>query len=149
MHPRQRIPDAPRPSQPDGLGGYVERIADDLKTIARDEVELVRGELEHMVKLSAAEAAGVLVAALVALIGFCMLCVAGVVALAPVIPSLALRLVLMSLIFLAGGGGIAAYFIKQLGKDLKPDLDEVVHEAKQTKNAVADTIATDEATPHA
>ena len=90
-----------------------------------------------------------LIAALVALIGFSMLCVAAVVALDPVIPSLALRLVLMAVLFLAGGGGIATHFIKRLGKDLKPDLDIVVREAKQTKDAVADTIATDEATPHA
>jgi hypothetical protein len=149
MQSRQQSSDGPRKAPANGLGGYVERIAEDLKTIAKDEVELVRNELEHIAKVSAAEAAAVLIGAFVALIGFTMLCVAGVVALAPVIASLTLRLLLMSGVFLLGGAGIAAYFVKRLGKDAKPDLDVPVAEAKHTKNAVADTLATDEATPHA
>ncbi len=127
----------------------MERIADDLKTIAKDEVELVRNEMQHIAKVSASEAAAVLIGAFVALIGFTMMCVAAVVALDVVITSLALRLVLMAGVFVVGGGLIAMYFIKRLGKDVKPDLDVAVTEAKRTKDAVADTIATDEATPHA
>ncbi|HSD86801.1 MAG TPA: hypothetical protein VLB44_04775, partial [Kofleriaceae bacterium] len=69
---------------------------------------------------------------IVALIGLAMLCTSAVVALAPVIPSLALRLVLMAFIFLIGGGVVAAVFAKKLGHDGKPDLGVVAYEAKRT-----------------
>src|SRR5258705_7465715 len=70
-----------------GASELLHRIADDVKTIARDEIELVTQELRHSAKLAANEAAIVVLGGIVALIGFGLLCVAAVVAIAPLIGS--------------------------------------------------------------
>jgi hypothetical protein len=114
------------------VGDLLHKITDDVKTIAKDQVELMRGEFQSTAKTAAAEAAVVLMGALVALIGFGMLCVVAVVALAPVIPALWLRLLLMAIVYLAVGGVIAGVFAKRLRGDVKPDLTVPAFEAKRT-----------------
>src|SRR5512143_1819674 len=114
------------------VGDLLHRITDDVKMIARDEVELAKQEIGHTAKLAAGEAAIVLLGGIVALSGFAMLCCAAVVALAPVISSLALRLVLMAFIYLIGGGVVAGVFAKKLGHDVKPDLAVPAYEARRT-----------------
>jgi hypothetical protein len=108
------------------------RITDDVKTIAHGEIELVRSEVERTAKTAAVEAAVVLLGGIVALIGLGMLCVCAVVALAPVIPSLALRLLLMAIVYLVVGGAVAASVGVRMKRDIAPDLAVANYEAKST-----------------
>ncbi len=108
------------------VGELVHRITDDVKTIARGEVELARGELERSARTAAADGAGALFGGIVALIGVGMLCVAAAVALAPVIPPLWLRLVIMAAIYLVCGSMAAGLFGRRL-RDAKPHLQLHTH----------------------
>jgi hypothetical protein len=51
-----------------GVGGLLHRITDDVKTIAKDELELAKNELAHVAKTAAAESAVVVLGGIVALI---------------------------------------------------------------------------------
>ena len=115
-----------------GAAALLQRIADDVKTIARDEVELVAQELAHTARRAAGDAAVVVLGGLVALIGFGLLCVAAVVALEPLIDSLALRLVVMAVVYLAAGGAIAGILAGRLKRSAVPDLSLPLTEAKHT-----------------
>lgn len=126
INPNQRAESTGR------VGDLLHRITDDVKMIAKDEVELAKNEIGHTARVAAGEAAIIVLGGIVALIGFAMLCTAVVVALAPVITSLALRLVLMAVIYLIGGGIVAGVFAKKLGHDIKPDLGVPAYEAKRT-----------------
>lgn len=138
-------PRAPSDQVDDGDGGtatreLIRRISDDVRTIARDEIELVRGELARVVKTAAIEAAVIGFGAVVALIGLAMLCVAAVVALAPVIASLALRLVILGIVFGAIGAVLASTFGLKLRRDIVPDLSVPAHEAAATVAGVKATV---------
>jgi len=123
------------------VGDLLHRITDDVKMIAKDEMELAKHEIEISAKKAAAEAAVIVLGGIVALIGFGMLCVAAVVALAPVIHSLALRLVLMAFIYLVGGGIVAGVFARKLGQDIKPDMKVPAYEAKRTVAGVKESLS--------
>lgn len=123
------------------VGELIHRITDDVKTIARDEVELARIELERTAKSAAADAAVVLLGGIVALIGLGLLCLVAVAALEPLIEPLWLRLLIMSIVYLAIGGAIAGVFAKKLGHDAKPDLELPMREAQQTVGAVKSGLA--------
>jgi hypothetical protein len=116
------------------------RITDDVRTIARDEIELVRAEMGQVAKRVAAEGAAVMFGGIVALIGLSMLCVAAVVALAPLIASLALRLVLMAVVYGVIGGVLAVTFAVRLRRDAIPNLAVPVHELKATIEGAKETI---------
>ncbi len=136
------------PSEPNGkVGELLHRITDDVKTIARDEVELARMEIERTAKSAAADAAIVLLGGIVALIGLGLLCVVAVVALEPLIEPLWLRLLLMSIVYLLAGGSVAGAFAKKLGHDIKPDLDLPKREAQQTVDAVKAGLRADRKDP--
>ena len=130
------------------VGALLSRITDDVKTIAHDEIELVRTEVERTAKTAAVEAAVILLGGIVALIGVGMLCVTVVVALAPVIASLALRLLMMSLIYLLVGGAVAASVGARLKRDMIPDLKVPAYEAKNTIAGVKETITQPEYMQH-
>ena len=104
------------------MGELLHRISDDVKTIARDEVELARHELERTAKVAAADAAVILLGGIVALIGLGLLCVVAVVALEPLIDPLWLRLLIMAVVYMAAGGTVAGAFAKRLKRDATPDL---------------------------
>lgn len=125
---------------PSHVGDLIHRITGDLKTIARDEIELVKGEVQHHARLAAGEAAVIVLGGIVALIGLGMLCASAVAALGAVIPSLALRLVLMAAIYIVVGGAVAASFGKRLGKDIKPDTTVMGYEAHRTIAGVKATL---------
>jgi len=122
------------------VGELLHRITDDVKTIAHDEIELVRTEVQHTVKTAAVEAAVILLGGIVALIGVGMLCVCAVVALAPVIASLALRLLLMSIVYLVVGGAVAASVGVRMKRDMVPDLKVASYEAKNTIAGVKEAV---------
>jgi len=122
------------------IGELLHDIGEDVKTIAGDEVELARTELTRGIRVAITELAIMVIGALVAAIGFGFLCVVTVVALEPVIHSLALRLLIMAIMYLIGGGMLAGEFAKRLRKDAVPDLQPVVREAKQTVEAVKEGL---------
>lgn len=136
----------------DGLhrvGELLHRISDDVKVLAKDELELAKDELTKHAKLAAGEGAAIVLGGIVALIGLGMLCTAAVVALAPVIASLALRLVLMAVIYLVVGGVIGAAFAKRLKHDIVPDTTVAAYEAKRTLAGVKHTLQHSERVSHA
>jgi len=137
---------------PDGtgrVGDLIHRITDDVKVIARDELELIKGELSNSAKVAAGEAAAIVLGGIVALIGLGMLCVAAVTALAPYIPSLSLRLVLMAAIYIVVGAVIAGIFAKRLKKDVMPDTAVAAYEAKRTVAGVKHALQNNERVSHA
>ncbi len=135
--------------EPDSAKELLAQITDDVKTLAKGEVELVRREIGKVAKVAAVDTAVVTFGGIVTLIGFGMLCVAAVVALGAVIDSLALRLVLMAIVYLVLGGGLATAFGLKLKRDIKPDLDVPVHEAKSVVAGVKATIEDRGAQAHA
>jgi hypothetical protein len=122
------------------FGELLHHITDDVKTIARGELELARNEVTRTSRAAAADAAVIVIGAVVALIGLGLLCVAAVVALAPVIPQLWLRLLIFAAIYLVIGGVLAAVFAKRLPRDATPDLHEAKEEARLTAQDVADGL---------
>ena len=122
------------------IGGLLHRITRDVKTIAHDELELIRDELTRTTKVAAADAAIVLLGAIVALIGFGLLCLSAVVALHVVIASLAIRLLLVAIVYLGIGGVVAGAFGMRLKRDIVPDLTIPKYEAKRTIDGVKHTI---------
>jgi len=131
------------------VGDLLHRITDDIKVLAKDELELVKGEVQYTAKTAAFEAAVIVLGGIVALIGLGMLCVAAVAALAPLIPSLALRLLLMAAVYLVVGGVVAGSFAKRLSKDIKPDTAVAGYEAKRTIAGVKATLQNPERATHA
>src|SRR4051812_3002439 len=89
------------------VGGLLHRITDDLKVLAKDELELAKGEMQTTAKTAAFEAAALILGGIVALIGLGLLCLAAVAALAPIIPALSLRLLLMAAVYMVVGGAVA------------------------------------------
>ncbi len=130
-----------RESTGHGVGELLSRITDDAKTIARDELELAKGELANVAKKAAAESAVIVLGGIVALIGFGMLCVTAVVALAGVIPPLWARLLIMAVVYLVAGGALAGVFAKKLSEDIKPDMTVASYEAKRTIAGVKETLS--------
>jgi hypothetical protein len=115
-------------------------IGDDIKTIATDEVELTRNELTKNIKVAVTEIAIMVIGAVTALIGFGFLCVVTVVAIEPILPSLALRLLIVAILYLVGGGILAGEFAKRLRKDATPDMKPVVRKAKATVESIKDGL---------
>jgi hypothetical protein len=131
------------------VGELLHRIGDDLKTLAKDELELAKGEVTSSAKTAAFEAAVIVLGGVVALIGLGMLCAAAVAALEPVIPALSLRLLLMAAIYLVVGGVVAGAFAKRLKKDVVPDTSVAAYEAKRTIAGVKHTLQHSERASHA
>lgn len=101
----------------DGMGDLLRGISDDVKTLARDEVELVRLELQHTGSLAVRELLVIVLGVIVASFGFAMLCTVAVVALAPVIPPLWLRLLIMAIVYIATGAGLVVGFQRRLKRE--------------------------------
>jgi uncharacterized membrane protein YqjE len=93
------------------------QVADDVTTLAKTHLELARIELSGGMQVVAADLTAVLLGGVAALIGLALLCVAGVVAIEPAIPALALRLVLGAILYLA----IGAALILGLRRRLRPE----------------------------
>ena len=104
-------------TQGEGIGELIHDISSDVRTLAKDELELARGELSRTATTAAAEAGVILLGALVAMIGLGMLCTVVVVALAPVIPALWLRMLIMAVVYVAVGAGLVAAFQRRLRRN--------------------------------
>lgn len=121
---------------PPDVGELLQDIGRDVKTIASDELELVRNKLAHHFEQVITRAAATWLGATVALIGVAMLCVVAVVALAPVMPPLWLRLLVMALVYIVIGATIAGIFGARLAKSWVPDLSEPIDQLKRTTEAI-------------
>jgi hypothetical protein len=121
-------------------GDLLHRITDEVKTIARDELELVRAEIQKHAKDAAIDVAAIALGGIVALVGLGLLCVMFVAVLAPVIPALWLRLLIMAIVYMAAGGALAGVFARRLKRDARPDLEAAAIEAKQTVMGVKDAL---------
>ncbi|MDX2092066.1 MAG: phage holin family protein [Kofleriaceae bacterium] len=123
-----------------GVGELLHRITDDMKALASDEVELARVELSTNMRNAVADVSVIALGAVVGLIGLGLLCTVAVVALAPVISSLALRLLLMSGVYFAISGILVAVFAKKLKRGASNALKLPVQEAKETVAGVKDAL---------
>lgn len=132
-------------SPPPDVSTLLHSIGQDVKTIASDELELLKNKLAQHVEMVVTKAAVVALGAVVALIGFAMLCVVAVVALAPVIEPLWLRLLIMAGVYLGIGGTVAAVYGKRLAKSWAPDLSEPIDELKRTAESVKEGLSGDHA----
>jgi hypothetical protein len=131
------------------LRSLLHRISDDVKTLARDEIELVRADVRLGARAAAVDAAAILLGALVALIGLAMLCGAAVAALAPVLPPLWARLLVMAGVYLALGGTVAATFRAKLRGDARPHMAVTRYEARRTARGIAGALGATEGASHA
>jgi hypothetical protein len=130
----------PAENGPGRVGELLHRITDDLKTIAKDEIELAKGEVQASAKTAAMEGALIVLGGIVALIGLGMLCVAAVAALEPVISPLWARLLIMAGVYIIVGGIVAGAFARRLKHDVKPDTTVPRYEAKRTIAGVKATL---------
>jgi len=130
-------------------GELLHHITDDLKIIAHDEVELVRQELKESARNAAVDASAALLGGIVGLIGIGMLCVTVVAALAPVIPALWLRLLIMSIVYLLVGGGVATAFGIKLKNDAMPRLGVAKYEGKRAVAGIKEILVQKENSSHA
>jgi hypothetical protein len=136
----QRVPEDVRPLGDEGITSLVRRALADLKVLTRDEVELARIELSKGLKKAAGEAAAVVLGGMVALVGFALLCVAAVAALAPVIPPLWARLLIMAAVYLVLGSVLAAAFASKMRRELPPTATAAREEAEETIHRVREEL---------
>ncbi|MBX3158074.1 MAG: phage holin family protein [Deltaproteobacteria bacterium] len=118
------------------LATVMREVARDLKTIATDEIELGQHALADHLGRMFTKAALALLGAIVALFGMAMLCTAGVVALAPAIPQLWLRLLLGAAVYLAIGAGATVFFSRRIAREARTTLATPAHEFADTVDAI-------------
>lgn len=129
------------PSQANpGVGGLLREIADDVKAIARDEVDLAKLELRRDLRAAALDAAMLILAGAIVLVGIAMLSTSAVVALAPVIPALWLRLVIMAVVYVVAGAIMGRAFVRRLGRDA-PDLTHTRVHLNRTIKTVREELS--------
>ncbi len=139
MHPYSLIMATPRPYLTDGsrVSEVLRHIADDLRTIARDELELGRNRLSQHLEHLIAKASAAVLGAIVALIGLGLLCLVAVAALAYIIPPLWFRLLIMAIVYIVIGAALAAYFGRKVASTkASPNMDLPRRELRQTVEAV-------------
>jgi hypothetical protein len=95
----------------------VRRISDDLTTIAKDVVALGRIEITHDLRATLADVGGIVLGGVVVLIALGLLCSGVVVALAPLVASLAARMFIMSGVYAVLGLVVAGIYIKRMKGD--------------------------------
>lgn len=120
-----------------GVAGSLRQVADDVAALAKAEVALAKLELEGKLERIALSAAATAISAMLALIGFAMLCATAVVALEPVWPALWGRMLLMSLCYLSLGGlGTATFSLRLKRRASGNPAPAATREARETLTAV-------------
>lgn len=122
------------------VGDLTRRLGDDVTLLFKEHVELAKVELGRDIRRAFADVAATALAALIALIGFTLLCVTAVVALEPLIPPLWARMLIMSGVYLVIGGVAAAVFAKRLKRDAVPDLKRTKFEARRTGHVLKEQV---------
>ena len=127
---------APPITRPPKATELLADIGRDLKTIAADELELANGKLRQFLERLVLKAGVAVLGATVALIGLGMLCTVAVVVLAPIIPALWLRLLLMAVVYIGLGGGATYVAARRIFATRGPDLDKQISEVGETVDAI-------------
>jgi membrane protein len=123
-----------------GLAELVKRVGDDFGHLARSHAELARAELTSGVKRAAGEAAAVILGGVVALIGLGLLCVSAVVAAAPLVPPLWLRLVLGAMLYMGLGALAVFVFARRLRQEKPLTLEKTRDEVGRTATVLKEQI---------
>jgi len=129
-------PDVTPSPEPPKIVELLQDIGRDVKTIAVDELELARRKLTVFMQQLVVKAGVAVLGAMVALIGLAMLCTVVVVALAPVIPLLWVRLLVMAIVYIAIGAGTVVLCGRRMAAMHGPGLDQHVAELGETIKAV-------------
>lgn len=129
-------PDVTPSPEPPKVVELLQDIGRDVKTIAVDELELARRKLTVFMQQLVVKAGVAVLGAMVALIGLAMLCTVVVVALAPVIPLLWVRLLVMAIVYIAIGAGTVVLCGRRMAAMHGPGLDQHVAELGETIKAV-------------
>ena len=103
--------------EPEPMTELVRRISDDLTTIAKDVVALGRIELTHDLRATLADVGGIVLGGVVVLIALGLLCSGVVVALEPLVASLAARMFIMAGVYAVLGLVVAGIYIKRMKGD--------------------------------
>jgi hypothetical protein len=120
-----------------GIAQLLHRIGDEAKALAKSELELARTELADNAKRPVIDAAGIMLGAVVGLIGLGFLCATLAVALEPLIPALWPRLLLVSGVYMASGTITVGVFMKRLRGDLLPAPARAKQQAERTAEELA------------
>lgn len=119
-------------------------LVQDVTELTRCELALAKVEVEHRLRKAAVSLAASVLGATVALFGLAMLCATAVVALAPIIPALWARMLLVSVIYLLFGSVAAFVFLLQLRRSAaKVSAPRALHEARETLAAVGAEVKHD------
>jgi len=129
-------PDVTPSPEPPKVARLLQDIGRDVKTIAVDELELARRKLTVFMQQLVVKAGVAVLGAMVALIGLAMLCTVVVAALAPVIPPLWVRLLVMAIVYIAIGAGTVVLCGRRMAAMRGPGLDQQVAEFGETIKAV-------------
>jgi hypothetical protein len=122
------------------LGELLAELSADVKAVARDQVALARAEIGAVARVAARDAAIMALGSIVGLIGFGMLCAAAVAGLEPLIAPLWARLLIMAGVYLAGGGTVAAMFVRRLQNDVSSGLERTRDETAKTVETVKEAL---------
>jgi hypothetical protein len=122
------------------VGQLLENIGHDMRTIASDELEMGRTALVDRFEAIILRIAVTLLAVIVGLVGFGMLCVTAVFALHGLIASLWLRMLIMSIVYIVVGG-IAASIVSRRITRSDGDIQHQIDEAHDTVNAIKRGLA--------
>jgi biopolymer transport protein ExbB/TolQ len=123
------------------VGQLLDNIGHDVRTIASDELEMGRTALVERLEAIVEKIAVALLCVIVGLIGFGMLCVTAVFALSAVIPAIWLRMLLMSIVYIAVGATTAQLAARRIRTNNPGDLQHQVDEAHDTMNAIKKGLA--------
>jgi len=124
------------------VGELGRRIAADARILARDELALAKLELTQAVERSAMSVVAMVLGGALGLISLSLFCVTAVVALAPLIHALWLRMLIMSLAYLCLASLLGGVFFARL-RSVRMDLPQTRAEAEQTLHVVAAEVRHD------
>lgn len=123
-------------TEPPGVGELIQRIALDARVLARDEVALAKLELAQAAQRTVVSIAAIVLGGVLALISLGLLCMTAVAALAPLVPALWARMLIMSFAYLCLATLLGGVFLARL-RSTPMSLPETRAEAKETLHTVA------------
>ncbi|MET0390166.1 MAG: YhjD/YihY/BrkB family envelope integrity protein, partial [Polyangiales bacterium] len=121
------------------IPGLMQRIGDDLRVLARDEIALAKLEAAEAARRSAAGVVALVLGAVLGLISLGLLCVTAVVALQPAIAPLWARLLIMSGVYVAAGGLLVMACVNRYQK-APLSLPEARQEAAKTARTLKEQV---------
>ena len=122
------------------LRELVRRLVEDFKAVAHDEAALARVEMRYVAKSAVRAGVAILSGVVVALIGLGLLCGTAVAALEPVVAPLWLRMLILAVVYMAGGASLTLLFARKLRKNVRSSLSRTRDEARKTAEAVKQSL---------